>query len=261
MRRLEAFKRQKILPVDRQVDVLGVRVDDISEKSAISKILQLARDEKGYHLVVTVNSEIVMLARRNPEFSQILKNADLCLADGAGVVWAKLIFGGKIHERLAGVDLVQKLCQRSAKKTIGVGFLGGFGDVANMVSERQKLQNPGLKVVFAGPNEEVIGQQLKLKGQNFQKVRVDLLFVAYGMGRQEFWIAKNKNRLNCGVAIGVGGAFDYLAGVKKRAPIFVQKWGMEWLWRLVMEPWRFWRMRVLPVFLVLVLAKKLTKSP
>ena len=194
-----------------------------------------------------------MLGRKNAKFAKILANADLSLADGVGVVLAKLIFGGKVHSRITGVDLVEKLCQRASEKAIVVGFLGGFGDVAKIVEKRQKSASPGLKLAYAGPDLETISHDLRLDKADLAKKRVDILFVAYGMGRQEFWIEKHKKLLNVGVAIGVGGAFDLLAGVKKRAPVFWQKAGMEWFWRLLMEPSRFRRMSVLPIFLVLVL--------
>lgn len=239
--------------MDRKIRVLGVDIDDISEEKAISKILKLARDPKGCHMVVTVNSEIVMLAQKDSDFSKVLKNADLSLADSVGVVMAKLILGGKAHSRITGTDLVDRLCASSTNKPIRVGFLGGFHDVADRVSQRQKSKYPGLKVGFSASGNPTIGQDLRLRREIKACGRLDILFVAYGMGKQEFWIARNLKYLNVGLAIGVGGAFDYIAGVKKRAPVFVQNLGLEWLWRLAWEPRRLWRMRVLPVFFVLVI--------
>lgn len=237
-----------------KIDVLGVEVDDISEEKAISGILALALDRKNFHQIVTVNAEMVMMARRNPEFAKILRNSDLAVCDGQWLVWAKLIMGGNERDRITGVDLVKNLCELSAEKAITVGFLGGFDGVANDVFKRQKLVTPGLKLAYAGPDFETISREMRLEEELVGKIRADILFVAYGMGRQEFWIWENRKTVNFGVAIGVGGAFDYLAGVKKRAPKFLQKSGMEWFWRLLAEPSRLWRMRVLPIFLVLVLA-------
>lgn len=236
-----------------KINILGVSVDDISENQALSQILKLAKDTKKCHIAATVNSEFVMLARKNPAFSKILNNADLAVADGAGVVWAKQTLGGKFQNRITGVDLVEKLCAECAKKAITVGFLGGFANVAEIVANRQKQQNPGLKVVLAEPGEPTISYDSRLKKQFSQIGRIDLLFVAYGMGKQEFWIARNKNNLNVGVFIGVGGAFDYISMVKKRAPRLMQKLALEWLWRLIAEPRRAGRMMVLPLFASLVL--------
>lgn len=243
-----------------KIDILGVSVDDISENQALAKILKFAKDTKKSHIVATVNSEFVMLARKNPSFSKILKSADLAVADGAGIVWAKQILGGKFQNRITGVDLVEKLCSKCTKKGITVGFLGGFGNVAEVVANRQKQQNPGLKVVLAEPGEPTISYDSRLKKRFSQIGRIDLLFAAYGMGKQEFWIARNKNDLNVGVFIGVGGAFDYISMVKKRAPRFLADLGLEWLWRLFWEPRRAWRMRVLPLFVILILRQCFFKN-
>ena len=242
-----------------KIDILGVKIDDIPQNLAVQKILELSRDREKSHYVVTVNTEFVMLARRNRQFLKILNEADQALADGAGVVFSKRIFGGKVQDRITGVDLIEKICQKSANRAIGIGFLGGFGSVAAMVAKRQKIKNPDLKVVFAQSGDPSIGYDLRPKKRLLAVGRIDVLFVAYGMGRQEFWVERNKNRLDVGVFIGVGGAFYYLSMVKKRAPKFLQNWGMEWFWRLLMEPIRIWRMRVLPAFLFLIFWKWATK--
>lgn len=240
-----AVKRSKI-------NILGVNIDDISFDDAVSEVLRLAEAKNKGKYVVTVNSEFVMMARRDPNFLKILNNADLALADGQGVASSKLIFGGKEQSRIAGVDLLEDVCKKIGEKAIRVGFLGGFGGVANEVAKRQKKANPRLKIALAMPGSPIIGYDSRLKKQ-FDKIgRIDVLFAAYGMGQQEFWIERMRKKANVGVFIGVGGAFDYIAGVKKRAPRFLQKMGLEWLWRLMLDPARIWRMRVLPIFMILV---------
>lgn len=254
---LERLKFMENVPT---INVLGVKVGDINGKTAISRILTLAKDAKGRHQVVTVNAEFVMFARRDHNFARILERADLALADGAGVVLAKLILGGKAHSRVTGVDMVDKLCAESAKRAIRVGFLGGFHGVASEVSKRQKAKFPGLEVAFTGSGDSAIGPDLRLNRPIFGKKRIDVLFVAYGMGKQEFWIERNLKHLNVGVAIGVGGAFNYISAVKIRAPRLMQGLGLEWLWRLAADPARIWRMRVLPVFAVLVIGQFLREK-
>ena len=247
---------RRLLPLKRhKIDILGVGVDDFSQKEALGLILNLARDQKSAHYVVTVNSEFVMLARKNKHFADILQKADLALADGWWLAKSKLILGGRGKERIAGVDLVENLCQEAGKKAVRVGFLGGFGGVATKVAERQKMSFPKLKIGFAGAGDPAIGYDLRLKNAFNKAGRIDILFVAYGMGQQEFWIARNLKKLNVGVFIGVGGAFDFISRVKRRAPEFLQNTGFEWLWRLINQPQRIWRMRVLPIFLILVVAK------
>lgn len=239
------LKRQKI-------KILGVDVDDISPEVASEKILELAKEPNRGKYVVTVNPEFVMLAHRNREFGEILAKSDLSLADGVGVAISKLILGGKVPDRVTGTDMVEILCKKSAGKPIRIGFLGGFGSVAAEVAKRQEVRCPGLKVVLAEPGVPTISHDLRLKKRLSAIGRVDLLFVAYGMGQQEFFIERNRKKLNVGVMIGVGGAFDYLSGVKTRAPKFLQASGLEWLWRLALDPVRIWRMRVLPIFAFLI---------
>ena len=247
------FKRLK-------VNICGVNVDDISAEIAVDKIIKMARDKSGGHYVVTVNSEFVMMAHKNRKFAQILNNADLAVADGVGIVLAKLILGGREHERVTGVGLVYMLCEKVANKPITLGFLGGFGSVAAQVSKRQKEKYIGLKVAYAGSGDPAIGYDSRLKTEFSRLSRIDILFVAYGMGQQEFWIERNRKNLNVGVFIGVGGTFDYISGVKKRAPVIMQKVGLEWLWRLMYEPSRIWRMRLLPVFVLLVFSNFFKKT-
>src|SRR4030067_3867214 len=129
---------RRLLPLKRyKIDILGVGVDDFSQKEALDLILNLARDQQSAHYVVTVNSEFVMMARKNKDFADILHKADLALPDGWWLAKSKLILGGRGKERIAGVDLVENLCQEAGKKAVRVGFLGGFGGVAQRVAERQ----------------------------------------------------------------------------------------------------------------------------
>lgn len=244
-----------IMDGPKKIDVFGVKVDDLSFSEAVSAVLKLAEAKNRGKYVVTVNAEFVMMARHDEQFARILANADLALADGKWVAISKLILGGKAQDRVAGVDLVQKVCSKCAEEAVVVGFLGGFGGVAKEVSKRQIEANPRLKVGFAGPGDETIGSNLRLKVPDIGKKRIDVLFVAYGMGRQELWIDAMRKKLNVGVFVGVGGAFDFLAGMKKRAPKSVQNLGLEWLWRLGQEPGRVWRHRVLPAFFVMFLGK------
>lgn len=237
----------------QKIDVLGVGIDDISQRDTVDVVLAMTKVGKRGQYVVTVNAEFVMLARRSPDFLRILNKADLAVADGQWPVWAKLIFGGKEHDRVTGVDLLERLCEKSGYLPIKIGFLGGFGNVAEQVKKRQIAKSPRLTVVLAESGDPSIGYDLKLKRQIERVGRIDILYVAYGMGQQEFWIERNRKHLNVGVFIGVGGAFDYISTVKKRAPHWLQRIGFEWLWRLLAEPWRARRMiRVFPMFWVLV---------
>src|SRR3989344_7309073 len=167
---------RRLLPLKRhKIDILGVGVDDFSQKEALDAILKLARDQKSPHYVVTVNSEFVMLAQKNKHFADILQKADLALADGWWVAASKLILGGSGREKIAGVDLVENLCKEAGKRAIRVGFLGGFGSVAQRAAERQKMRFPKLEVVFAGSGDPAIGYDLRLKNHLAKAGRIDIL--------------------------------------------------------------------------------------
>lgn len=243
------FKRHKI-------NVLGVYIDDVSFDEAVEKILNFSRSRKGGHFVATVNSEFIMMAKRDEKFLDVLNKADLNVADSMGTAVAKLIMGGKVYGRVTGVDLVETLCQKSAEKSVTVGFLGGFSPIARELAKRQRGRYENLKISYAEAGNPSARFDSRLRRDLKKAGRIDILFVAYGMGTQEFWIERNRNTLDIGVFIGVGGAFDYLSGVKKRAPIALQRVGLEWLFRLLREPSRFKRMSVLPIFAMLVFREK-----
>lgn len=238
-----------------KISVFGVDVDDISLDEAAKMIVNLAGSGQREKYVVTVNAEFVMKAKKDHKFAKILANADIAVADGWWVAFSKLIMGGHAQGRITGVDLIETVCKLSGNKPIGVGFFGGFGGVAAEVAKRQKLASPSLKVVYYGPGDDTTSSNLRLKVPKSLSRRIDILFVALGMGKQEFWIEKWAKKLDVGVFIGVGGAFDYIAGVKKRAPKFLQENGLEWLWRLILEPKRLWRQRTLPIFFLMVMSE------
>ncbi|TMC36536.1 MAG: WecB/TagA/CpsF family glycosyltransferase [Chloroflexi bacterium] len=208
--------------------------------SALERIEQLV-DDGGPHLVATVNPEFVMRARKDPDFARVLESADLCLPDGVGVVWAARRQGCDMRHPVAGVDLVQPLAAMCARRGWRLFLLGAApGDA-----------NEGLEVnAHSGapdPSHDV---------ETLHRIHdhhPDVILVAYGAPAQEFWIDRLKNRLGVSVAIGVGGAFDYLTGRVPRAPVWMRRARMEWLARLVRQPWRVRRMAVLPAYAIKVL--------
>jgi N-acetylglucosaminyldiphosphoundecaprenol N-acetyl-beta-D-mannosaminyltransferase len=237
------------------INVFGVGVLDISRQNAVFEVMKLAQPKNRGKYVVTVNSEFVMKARRDPDFAKILANADLALADGKWIAISKLICGGKEQDVITGVELVESVCKEASEKPITIGFMGGFDGVAEVVAKRQKTRLSSLKVAIAEPGDPSKQADLRLKQRFLEVGRVDVLFVAYGMGKQEFWIERMRTKLDVGVFIGVGGAFDYLSGVKRRAPKVLQDLGFEWFWRLLLEPTRIWRQRIIPMFFLMILAK------
>lgn len=247
-----------------KVDILGVKIDGLTMREALARIEGFLKDEE-FHFVVTPNPEIVIFAQKDRKFAEILNHADLAIPDGEGLVWAAKILGKNIKERVSGVDLADEICKMAAEKGFRIGFLGGGPGVADEARECQIRKYPGLKVVFSlgsDPENAIknIADSLRLtdyrkKNKNAvvgSQRAVDILLVAYGFPKQEYWMAKYGRRSGVKVAIGVGGALDYFAGRLRRAPKFIRILGLEWLWRLILEPWRIKRQKALLKFIWLV---------
>ncbi len=231
--------------------ILGVRVDCVDMASALQAIERFA-DEGGPHLVATVNPEFVMRAQRDTDFGRVLESAELCLPDGAGVVWAARRQGCAIREPVAGVDLLLPLAEMCARRGFRLFLLGAAPGVAADLAERLRAANPTLAVAShsGSPQPSQDEETLKLIHEHGAQV----LLVAYGAPAQELWIDRLRNRLGVAVAVGVGGAFDYLTGRVPRAPVWMRRAGLEWLHRLTRQPWRIRRMAVLPAYAIKVLS-------
>jgi N-acetylglucosaminyldiphosphoundecaprenol N-acetyl-beta-D-mannosaminyltransferase len=234
----------------KSVTILNVRVDDVTYEEALTHI-ERCIESGGAHQIATVNVEFIMAARRDPDFRRVLNQASLCVPDGVGVLWAARRQGQRLRQRVAGVDLVDKIAALGAGRGWRIYFLGAASGVAERAATVLGQRYPGLKVAgcYAGsprPEEEdeIVGW--------VQAARADVLLVAYGAPKQNLWIARNQARTEAPVAIGVGGAFDFIAGVAQRAPRWVQRLGLEWLHRLIKEPWRLRRQLVIPHFMWLV---------
>lgn len=223
--------------------VLGVGINDVNLDTAV-EIVEQWLNKKGKHYVVTPNPEFIMAAQDDLAFKEILNKADLAIPDGVG-----LKLSGKIKYTTTGIDLMEALCKVSAEKGFTTGFLGGRDGVAEKAAERLQKKYAGLKVVFAGSGGEVNNQGKLLKELKLPKT--DILFVAFGQLKQEKWIAQNLDKISVRVAMGVGGAFDYLSGNVFRAPKWIRQMGLEWLFRLIIQPRRIKRQFQLLRFVLL----------
>ncbi|MFA6428041.1 MAG: WecB/TagA/CpsF family glycosyltransferase [Candidatus Buchananbacteria bacterium] len=237
--------------------VLGVEIDQISRLVFWEKVETWLQSQTN-HWLVTANPEIVLRAK-DEKYRQILSSADLRLADGIGLVWAvNFLYGQKI-ERIIGADLTVELCQLAERKNLAVYFLGGAEGVAEVAAANLQKIYPHLRVVGASPGG--VGSALFNHPEVLQQINLaqpDFLFVAFGSPSQEQWLAENINKLpSIRLAVGVGGTFDFLARLIKRAPSSWQKLGLEWLWRLMQQPWRYRRIiRAVIIFPWRVLKQK-----
>ncbi|HEV2472839.1 MAG TPA: WecB/TagA/CpsF family glycosyltransferase [Chthonomonadales bacterium] len=240
-----------------------MRVDAVTREQALDAIEQFAAkrrasletgDVLACQQVVTVNTEFVMEAQRNSAFREAINAAALVVADGVGIVWATRLRGTPVPERITGTDTVMDVAKRCARSGYRLYLLGAAPGVAELAAERLQAIAPGLEIAgtYAGspaPEEEdgIV--------ERLNAARADVLCVAYGAPAQELWIRRNLERLPVAVAMGVGGAFDFLSGRQRRAPRIMQRLGLEWLYRLYREPWRWRRMLAIPQFMLYVLLK------
>lgn len=233
-----------------QISILTVPIDAITMDESVQQIYELM-NKPGLHCVATANAEMVMLAREDVELHSVLSNADLVVPDGAGVLWAAEQKGQHFPERVAGVDLTRRLFERAAKETTPIYCLGAADGVAKQAVENLEREVGPLNIVgvhsgfFNAEEEKQIINDIKTGGAK-------LIFVALGVPKQEKWIAQKLKDLDGVVAMGIGGSFDVLAGNIPRAPQWMQRNRLEWLYRLYLEPKRITRMAALPKFMVAV---------
>jgi len=236
--------------MDDSVRILGVRVDRLSNAEAITRIEALI-DAGGPHQIVTVNPEFVVIAQNDPEFKGVLDAADLALPDGFGLLWAARFKGRPLQERVTGTDTVEHLASLAARRGFRLFLLGGREGVAKATAAILESKYAGLSIAGTYEGSPAPAED-QIILERIQAARPQILLVAYGAPQQDKWIHRNLPKLGDLVAMGVGGAFDFLSGRVKRAPAWMQNAGLEWLYRLAREPWRWRRILRLPKFVWLI---------
>ncbi len=238
---------------NQTIRILGLPVDAITYPQWLDLIGEWITSNRIHH-VCTINPEFIMIARQDINFHNILSRADLCVPDGIGLLWAARHLNKPLPERVTGSDGVPKIAERAAQVGWKLYFLGAAPGVADQAAAVLRQQHPNLQIVgiYSGspaPDEEdAIIEKINTNA-------ADILFVAYGAPEQDKWIARNLPRLQIKMAMGVGGSFDFIAGIIPRAPLWMRRYGIEWLYRLYLQPWRIRRMLRLPRFVLAVLLK------
>ncbi|MBP2666040.1 MAG: tagA [Firmicutes bacterium] len=233
-----------------RIPVLGVNIDSITMQGALDLLDSFVKERRP-HMVATANAEMVMVAQEDPELCSILNAADLVLADGAGVVWASSRLGPGVPERVAGFDLTQEFLRRAAAENYRVYWLGAAPGIAEQAARRAVQLYPGF--ITVGIQDGYFPAKDPTIVEAIREAQPDILLCALGIPKQEKWLAHNLTRLQVPVSIGVGGTFDVMAGKVKRAPLWMQKSGLEWSYRLMRQPSRLVRMLALPKFVLRVL--------
>ncbi len=234
------------------VNILGVKIAAVDIMQAADRIMQMT-EEEGVHSVYTPNSEIVLNAYKDNDFCKLLNRADLLVADGIGVVYASKFVKKPLKSRAAGFDIAMELLPRLAKQKKKLFLFGSKPGIAEKAAEIFCQRNPGLVIAgcrngyFSPDENDEIVAEINASG-------ADVVFVCLGAPAQEKWIDKNKDALNVKVLMGIGGSLDAVTGNMPRAPKWWQDHGVEWLYRLIKQPKRFFRMLALPKFAVTVFA-------
>lgn len=258
-----------------RIKLFQVGIDQVDNQETIQKIEEFIISKKPHH-ITTPDTLAVLRARKDPEYNAILKSADLVTPDGAGILWAATTLNYPLPERVTGIDIIHNMCRLAAKKGYSLYLLGSYPGVAGEAALNLTRKYPGIKI--AGTHHGYFNcedfqncEEIKSGGSDRNKEeeeiiaeikgkRPDILLVGMGVPKQEKWINKNLSRLDIPVCMGVGGSFDVLSGRIPRAPLWMQRHGMEWIYRSIKQPSRVFRILALFYFIWLVILGKIVYS-
>jgi N-acetylglucosaminyldiphosphoundecaprenol N-acetyl-beta-D-mannosaminyltransferase len=221
--------------------ILGMRVDPTSYEEATEKVLAWAAVGESRYVCVA-NVHMVMEAHDDPSFRALVNAADLVTPDGMPLVWMLRKLGHPHQERVCGPELTSRVCAEAARRGVPVGFYGGHPEALEALVRNLSARFPGLWVVYAysPPFRPLTPEEDERVTEEINASGARILFVGLGCPKQEWWMAEHKGRVRA-VMLGVGAAFDFHAGRVRQAPVWMQRAGLEWLFRLVQEPRRLWR--------------------
>jgi N-acetylglucosaminyldiphosphoundecaprenol N-acetyl-beta-D-mannosaminyltransferase len=239
--------------------VLGMPVDELDYDAVIKQVRRWTNLEASRYMCIS-NVHMVMESYDDERLRAIINGADLVAADGVPVIWTSRQLGLRNQSRVFGPELTIKLCEMAAREGIPVGFYGGTPEVACELRSRVTDRFPTLRVAYSysPPFRALTSEEDSRVCDEINRSRVRILFVGLGCPKQERWMGEHRGRVRATI-IGVGWAFEILAGRSKAAPTWIQKIGMEWFYRLAHDPRRLWRRHLKhnPRFVVLILARLL----
>jgi N-acetylglucosaminyldiphosphoundecaprenol N-acetyl-beta-D-mannosaminyltransferase len=252
-----------------RIKILGVNIDALTFNQALDKVAEFL-SEPGGHAIFTPNPEMLVLAQNRPQFKIALNSAQLTIPDGVGLLWAVRFNQRRFPERVAGTDMVESICALAAKNGARVFFYGGRKDAAARAASKLKQKYPNLNIagafsdgkieyITATSCQDLIPRLTKEAEDVITKTQPQILFVALGHPKQEEWIQAHLRKFpSVKVAMGIGGAFDFIAGDIKRAPVWLRKIHLEWFWRLILQPQRIGRiLTAVILFPALVVGERL----
>lgn len=235
--------------------LFGIEIAQESKNQVLEKILKYTSKPEGFVHIVSLNPENMVTATKNADFHTCLSQAQIRIIDGAGVRAACRLLGVKVGERITGVDLMADILKMAHKSSLRVMLIGGNEKIAEQVADCQKKLLPGISIKALRGIADISSPQKHEEEHIFSIVadyKPHILFASFGSPAQELWLYSHKDRLDNIIAMGVGGAFDFMGGRVPRAPRIVQRIGFEWLFRLILQPWRVVRQLRLIEFMWLV---------
>lgn len=236
-----------------RVEILGVPFDNITKAEAVDHAFALQAEHKARY-VVTPNPEIVMLARDDAGMLSAVKDAELVIADGIGIIYGAKILGTPMKDRIPGIDFTTALMEKMNAEGRSLFLFGSKPGVAEKAAENLAQKFPNIKMV--GTNDGYFTDDEPII-EKINAAKPDLMLVCLGAPKQEKWMQANAHRLDVGIMVGAGGSLDVFAGVVERAPEVWQKLGLEWLHRLLKQPSRIGRMMKLPKFIFAVIFNRI----
>jgi len=236
------------------VRILGFRIDRVSMDSALACIEKFIAERVPRYLV-TADASMVVTAKDDPELAGIVDRADLVTPDGAGILWASRKLRTPITHKVSGVDLVAQMVRLSAEKGYRIFFFGAGPGVAQEAADNLLKRYPGAHIVGTRDGYFQPDQEAEIVAQ-IKAAKPDMLFVAMGIPKQEKWITRYKDEIGVPVSAGIGGSFDVYSGRVKRAPMFMQRNGLEWLHRLAANPKKIGKVMTLPKFVMMTLRQR-----
>ena len=242
----------------QSISLLGIRIHRVDMDTTLARIREWVGGDEP-HMIVTADASMVVIAQGDEDFRGIVNDADLVTPDGAGILLGSKLLGMPLEHKVSGVEIARHICRMAAEAGFGVFFFGAAPGIAELAAENVAKDCPGLSIAgtrngfFTGADNGEIVSQIRNSGAK-------VLLVAMGIPKQEKWIRNHLSELGVSVAIGVGGTFDVFSGKVKRAPEWMQRHGLEWLYRLACNPSKISKVATLPKFMALVLREKLRGS-
>ena len=242
-----------------RVKILEAYIDDLGVDDVLKLIEKFIKQDKP-HRLITANSLMVNRISKDSKLKEAFDKADLVVADSIGIVWASKFLGYSSLPRIPGIDLMDGICALSMSKGYKIYLLGSYKGIVEKAAKNLLKKFPSLNIVGTHHGYFLRSLEEKKIIQDIKKAHPDILFVGINVPEQEKWIKKHQDELNVPLCMGIGGSFDVISSRLKRAPLWIRRIGLEWIYRFILQPWRIVRICNLPVFAYKVIQQKIGRG-